>query len=148
MPSINVWRSGSSASCCASIAFWYSICVVNRRGPGFGSPERGVRMAVDGLVLTGEVRKVETLKGNKNGKDWVMILVYVLADVEVYECPVGRQWLGPIPKIGEKGSFLVSARAFLSGGSVRLGMDLNGRADQAQVAEAEEAPARALEPVG
>lgn len=79
---------------------------------------------MDGLTLTGEVLKVETLRGNKNGKDWVIILVHVLADVNVYETQIGREWKGPIPERGDRGSFRVNARAFLRGGAVSLGFDL------------------------
>ena len=110
---------------------------------------------MDGLVLTGEVRTVETLRGNKNGRDWVMILVHMLADVQMFETQLGRDWKGPLPEKGERGSFLVVPRAYLSGGSVRLGMDLLGRADeQARPApvhgapDDDDVPARALESVG
>lgn len=82
---------------------------------------------MDGLVLTGEVRKVEVSRGNTNGKEWTRIVVHILGEVDVYPCNVGRDWMGPLPEKGDHGAYLVSARAYKrSGGDAVLALDLLG----------------------
>lgn len=97
-----------------------------------------------GFYLFGQVLKVEQISGNRaDGSSYSFTTVHVLADVEVYECTVGRQFKGQLPQKGDSLGFLVSVRAFKGGGNglAKLGIDLLGVAGQV---EDENAPTRAL----
>jgi hypothetical protein len=84
-------------------------------------------------VIEGEVRKVERNQGqsSKTGKPYDFFTVYLLCDVEVYECGISRQWKGPIPEKGDQIAVEVSLRAYKDGydGRAKLGIDILRYAD-------------------
>lgn len=94
----------------------------------------------DGMMLVGRVLKVERRKWERDGRSGERLIVHVLADVTVYEANVGQDYKGPLPEVGQVGTWPVEVRAFRrSGGDAGLAIDL-----VAEAVTAEDSPARAL----
>lgn len=104
----------------------------------------------EGLALTGRVLKVENRPyRNDQGQEVPRMIVHILADVDVFECSLGRDYKGPIPEKGQTGTWPVQVRVFKRrGGDVGMSVDLAGEA-VAVGGEDEDVPAaRALTTVG